>query len=194
MANHEDESAQRHGLDFIDDVNYPTVGIRLARRQSAEFERLGLTLPQDARYLAIGAGQALAELEFASQLGISQERITLLDRGFSQYARTRFEQIGFTGAQVETDVFSYLAQPHEQKYDLVTALGMEYVFDTAEKAEQLIGGLTRVLNPNATAIIFPTYPKPDLTPIWHSHEFTNLRRTPDTRVYQMLYQPSPRQA
>jgi hypothetical protein len=159
----------------------------------AEFILFGMkesasSFPTDARYLALGAGQAQAELALAKKLGIAEQNVTLLDKAFSNRARNRFKKIAFSGKRIETDIFSYLDSSSVEKYDLVTAIGIEYLLTEDTTLERLITGLSAKLNANGIVFISPSSPTRDMIPTWKSNNFTPL--LPDT-TFLDLYQKTP---
>ena len=175
--------------DTFDAVNDAARGKDIAEVIKKRLTAFEVVLPPDAKYLAIGAGQAQAEMEFARALGVAEPRITLLDKKFSSKAVTRFTDTAFSGQQIEEDIFRFLDTPAHDKFDVVSAIGMEYVFDTQEGIEKLAAGLSTRMNPEGVALLLPSSFSGDATSTWNNYGFTSLgpnsNGTP--RYYTMLF-------
>lgn len=129
---------------------------------------------------------------FADELGIAEPQITLLDKKFSPQAQERFESMNFSGERKEADIFQFLNDSPTNNYDLVSVIGMEHVFNSPERIEQLASGLARTMNPGGVAFAFPTRTRTDVTSIWDTHGFLSLSTYPGPDLlgrYVMIYQP-----
>ncbi len=90
-----------------------------------------------AEMLGLGAGQAHAELELAQKLGIPFEKVTLLDRRFSEHARRRIDRVAPGSTAIEQGMFSFLSNPDNKKYSLITTFGLHDAIDRYNKEEFL---------------------------------------------------------
>jgi len=161
-------------LDRFDYASDPSVGEDMADIILARLAVLGINLPTDAKYLAMGAGQGLAELEMARLLGINTENVTLLDKKFSTRAVARFHDLGFIGTRVEDDAFRFLETPQTQKFDLVSAFSMDYAYNTNDRLEQLIAGLSANMNADGIVVLTPDKKRFGITQTWAKHGFVSL--------------------
>ena len=96
---------------------------------------------QRSTYLALGAGQGIGELEFARRIGIAVDpnHVTFLDKNLPPETDiTRQSRRG-----VRETMSSFLFKPPTTRYDVVTALSMDYVID-----EQSIGSVLEALEPH----------------------------------------------
>lgn len=160
----------------MDNVGSEAAGEAFARQIRLWLPDFGITLLSDTRYLALGAGRAISELEFAKYLDIKHSNTTLLDIIFSQEARARFQEVKFSGSTVEDNMYEFLEKPREGKFDVISLFSMDNVLDTEEKLGRLIAGLSVNLNPNGVAMIVPYRGPTEITPIWTKYGFTSLRK------------------
>jgi len=190
MPNPEFSREEEDGLlDPIDDATTRLGGQTYARLLARDLTERGIILPSAARYLAIGAGQAIGELEFARELEVPESQVTLLDKTFSPKALRRFRDINFLGERKKVDIFHFLNEPLTRKYDLVSAMSMEYVFNSPERTEQLVAGLTSIMNQNGVALIIPARTRVDMTPVWNKYGFSSLSPNSPSAPshYAMIY-------
>lgn len=168
--------------DFIDDVNRADIGELIGQR----LKRAGIVFPIDARYLAIGAGQAHPEIALAETLGIRPSNVTLLDKRFSPTARTRFRNTQFPGLILEENLADFFRKPSEERYDLASTFGMEYLFSDPQPLETLINGLSPRMNANGVVVMFPPTGNRSL---WEKYGFSPLEENNDRFYYAVFNNP-----
>ena len=96
-------------------------------------------------FLGLGAGLARAEERLASLYDIGD--VVLVDQ---QVGPSRL----IRGTYVQSDIFSFL-QTDQRKFGLITALGMEYVFQHEKYWESFWNGLSRVTKPGSVVVVRP---------------------------------------
>lgn len=168
---------------------------KLAQLASQGLENHRVNITPQTSYLALGAGMATAELAFAEYLGIDQRNVTLLDRGFTSQARERFGKIGFQGSLVEDNMFTYLESDTTERYDIASALAVEFRLVTEAQITRMISGLSQKLRVNGVAMLdpvgTPAAPNPDMMPVWEQYGFEQLHMgVPNATRYMMIYKPA----
>lgn len=152
-----------YGMEEPDLGSFSIYGARCLGRSSAQMveQWMGMNssrLPAQARYLGLAAGQAFAEMAFAGHLGISPRNTTLVDRTFALDVRARLEHPKSKPTLIDSGLFTYLAQATD-RFDVITAFGVEYVFNGEAELKTLMTLAERVLNPDGYMAIVPCYAK-----------------------------------
>jgi SAM-dependent methyltransferase len=183
---------EHHHLDRRDFVGKESDG----KDRAEDIVELGLTLPKDAKYLALGCGQGKKERLFAETLGIKKENTTWVDRRWPHSTVEQFNAAGYTENLVERDIFAYLETPRPEKFDLVSGFSIEYAFETPQELERLIKDLADNVNPNGIIHIFPgnreLKGQVDSYAVWNKYGFKNLRDYQDEHLltgYLMRKEP-----
>lgn len=141
-------------------------------------------LSPDALYLALGAGQAYPEEAFARHLGISPDRVTMVDREFRDYTKRRLKE-KFSGAEmVETGIFSYLTNPPKTGFSLVSAFGIEYVFKRETAPEIFVQSMPKLVCRNGIVCI-GMYNGDDVDKLWEEKGFEVVMGYTGFLDYQM---------
>lgn len=160
--------------DIVPTAGNPTAEI-ISRNITywAEEENVNLS---EVKFLGLAAGQAVPELYVVSALGIKSENVTLVDRNFSGYSRDNI--VGnYPGIEaVDSGLFTYLQHPTTSDFSIVTALGIEYAFETTDEIKQLITLLPNVLKKGGLVLVFP-YDGIDPASIWQRNNFRPLYDT-----------------
>lgn len=164
-----------HHFDQYETAHNEMVAQPIVDRLRFEREHGIISIPEDARYLALGAGQAYAELAIAEGMGIKPENVTLLDKGFTPYARARFDEIKFPGQIVEDGALGYLEAQRSPSFHLVTAIGIEHRISEPEEHERLVRGVAGALHEGGVAIAFMGFMGwRNFDNVWKSYGFESL--------------------
>jgi hypothetical protein len=99
--------------------------------------------------LSLGVGQAYPELKFARELGVPMGNVTLLDKYFSERARDRIARLSPEATVLETGMYTYLQDPDDKRYSVVTTFGLHDVFRKTETVEEFFRLLPNVLMDSA---------------------------------------------
>lgn len=157
----------------------PTVGNSTAEIISrnitywAEEKNVNLS---ELKFLGLAAGQAVPELYVVSALGIKPENATFVDRNFRGYSRDNIVN-NYPGIEVvDSGLFTFLQHPTRSDFSIVTALGIEYAFETTDEITELIILLPNVLKKGGLVLIFP-YDGIDPASIWQRNNFRPLYDT-----------------
>ncbi|OGJ37604.1 MAG: hypothetical protein A2383_02990 [Candidatus Pacebacteria bacterium RIFOXYB1_FULL_39_46] len=100
------------------------------------------SLPQvSGPFLGLGAGEALAERALARNFNL--EKITLVDKVVDKPSKEF----------IESDLFKFLETYRGEKFGLVSAIGLEYLWKNEKNWQRLWKGLERVCKPNAYVVM-----------------------------------------
>jgi hypothetical protein len=131
-------------------------------------------LPPNATYLALGVGQAGPEVAFARHLGISPERVTMVDRRIPEYTRERLAR-EFPGAElVQSGIFEYLANPPKKGFSVVGAFGIEYLFEKEKAPETFVAAMPNLVGKDGIVYI-SFYCGENVDPLWKKSGFEVVR-------------------
>ncbi len=166
---------------FADD----SIGEYLADTLMTALEEYGYLLPRNATYLGLAAGQAYPEMSLAKNLGIPHNKVTLIDRDFSHKALERHDAEFPEVTLINEGLFSYLSEPTQRKFSLVSVIGLEYVLRKNTHMQTLISLLPNVLCPQGLALIH-LYEGPVYQEIWERFEFEKLLGH-ELRMSSLLY-------
>ena len=169
MSIHEFDLAE-HVYDARDGVGTADHGQDIASQISGWLEENKRSLPQEARYLALGAGRARPELAFAEHLGLVDTQVTVLDRYFSPTVAIYFSQERPNITRIQRGIFTFLGSPSRSGFSLVTAFAMEYVFCDPQKLEMLVKSLPKILIPGSFVSVYP-YLGIDQDALWKENGF-----------------------
>lgn len=127
-------------------------------------ERHNTSFPNNPKLLGLFAGIGNGEYGLASNVGIPNENITLVDKNERlfdyvkklseehEYFRTHRSGINYLFGR---GVFEYMENPEKRDFSVVTAVGAEYVLDDPDVMEIFIRLLPNVLLPKGFVCIYP---------------------------------------
>lgn len=155
-------------------------------------DETGAHFTTEDKMLGLASGQAFPELKLAESLGIPYSNVTLLDRAFSWEAMLRF-QTSYPDVQTyESGMFAFLeSYSGDQKYKLVTAIGVEYSLKTRDAINKFASLLPNVMQPEGLVVVFP-YPVKNTEEYWRAHEFENIFPWMTTHIAMYQYKPASR--
>jgi hypothetical protein len=126
-------------------------------------EKHGIEFPSEAKLLGLFSGIGNGEYGLASNVGIANENITLVDKNpelidlwnenlKDEYFRTHRDGINCLFGR---GIFNYLENPDKRDFSVVTAVGAEYLLGNPDVMEIFIRLLPNVLTPNGFVCIYP---------------------------------------
>lgn len=126
-----------------------------------------IRLPKNLLFLGLAAGQGQRELSVAH--GLKARYIQLVDR--NPQVREGWIKNKRSTQVISEGIYTYLQNYQGKKFNLATALGIEYVLEKPGRLHELLKLLSNVMQPNGIVII-----SPNTTPINSLEElgFTEL--------------------
>lgn len=160
--------------DTSSDVGDTAYGDYAGRAIKRWLSGTGKKLSPNPSYLALGVGQAYPEVAFARHLGISPERVTMVDRRIPEYTRERLAA-EFPGVElVKSGIFEYLANPPKRDFSVVGAFGIEYLFERREAPESFVAAMPNLVGKDGIVYIC-SYCGKNVDELWRRVGFEVVR-------------------
>lgn len=161
------------GLDSEKAAHDEKEGKTIAEYVLSWLDKLGLSIPTDAKYLGLGAGMAYPELAFARTLGIAASNITLLDINFGRQALIRIKNVSPEIAVFDRiGIWSFLKNPNVGSFSVVSLFGLDHKLRDWSTLH-IVLNLPKILTSNALVCIFPGG-NSELGKLWEQQEFLIL--------------------
>lgn len=154
-----------------EDTSISDIVVRTVQRWRNE---KGEPFSQADLFLGLGAGEAYPEMQIVDRLGFSAASVTLVDKRFSQDAKSRFSTNYPQTTLVESGLFEFLDKSPERGYSLVTALGVEHSLNIPHAMDTFISALPKVMKPGGIAVVFPYKGTYDPSAQWTTNDFEPL--------------------
>lgn len=133
----------------------------------------GYTFSEDAKSLALGAGEAYPEMQLLERLGLNPTNATLIDSSFDTATRARLGSTHPGLQTVESGLFSFLDNPTAGGFSLVTAFSVETPLSHPDAMPMLTSRLPKIMTPGGIVAIFPSG-KLDASSHWKQNGFEPL--------------------
>lgn len=150
----------------------------------------GRQIPDKPKYLAIKAGDIYTELEFARELHIPPEEVTILEpkRTLPQTGTESWQE-NFAGQIIRPDEQGVFLIP-DTPYDIVTSFNNAASLEKPGREEKLARAITKIISPHGIVMITP-YFTIDKTDIWDTLGYKSIATTTKDNFERIFVPSSP---